>query len=72
MGGGGAATKWWGSHEVAGSSEFKTEESQMVSIEALLSSTYHKNVAKSMPKLTGQSCVNFQSAVCLSRQDGAI
>ena len=33
---------WWGSHEVAGSSDFKTEESQMVSIEALLCSTYHK------------------------------
>ena len=37
-----ASIGWRGSHEVAGSSDFKTEQSQMVLIEALLSSTYHK------------------------------
>ena len=32
----------WGNHEVLDSSDFKTKQSQMVSIETLLSSTYHK------------------------------
>ena len=61
---------WWGSHKVVGSSDFKTEQSQMVSIEALLSSTYH--IAKSMANVTSQLCGDLQLAVCLSRQDGAM
>ena len=64
---------WWGSHKLAGSSDFKSELSQIVSIEALLSSTYvSQSVAKSMANVTSQSCGDLQPAVCLSRQDGAI
>ena len=59
------------SHKVAGSSDFKTEQSQMVSIEAL-ELHISQNVAKSMADVTSQSCGNLQPAVCLSRQDGAI
>ena len=54
-----------------GFSDFKTEQSQMVSIEALLSSTYvSQNVAKSMANVTSQSCGDLQPAVCLSRRYG--
>ena len=45
---------------MAGSSDFKTEQSQMVSIEALLSSTYHKMELNQCTKSLA-SCVAISS-----------
>ena len=43
----------------------------MVSIQAVLSSTYHKTyIAKFLPSLTSQSSGETLLAVCISRQDG--
>ena len=62
-----------GSHKVPGKGYVNTKTSQMASIGAIFTSTYHtKQLRKSMAKLISQSCAELQVAVCLLRGDEAI
>ena len=62
-----------GSHEVVGKGYVFTKTSQMASIGAIFTTTHvsHK-AAKSMAKVSSQSCGELQPAVYLSREYAAI
>ena len=61
-----------GTHEVAGKDYVNTENSQMASIDAIFTSTYHtKQLCKSMAKFI-LSYGELQWAICLTRRDEII
>ena len=59
------------SHEMMGKGYVFMKNSQMASIGAIFTSILHK-AAKSLAKLISQLCGELQSAICLSRKDGAV
>ena len=63
---------WWGATNWQDLPIQDNLYGQMTLIQAAFGSTYHKNVAISMPSLTNQSCGDSQLAVCLAGQVGAI